>query len=356
METPHLACVALAAGQGVRMRSRIIKVLHPLCGLPMVVHCVRSLAELGPERLIIVAGQQREQVAAETAQYGPEIAVQEEPLGTGHAAMRAAALLEGFAGDVLITPADAPLIRPGTYRALVEQRRSADCEAVVLAAVPDDPTGYGRIVRDSDGSVQRIVEHRDATDAERQIREINTSVYCFDCRTLLEALPRLGRANVQGEYYLTDVIGLLVADGKRIMCTVVPDAAETQGINDRIQLAAAEAQMRRRIREELMAEGVTLVDPASTFIDVDVRIGADTTIWPGAVLTWGSTVGAGCTIGPGCLIQSSRIGDGCRIEHCARIADSTIGAGAHVAAFANVCDGAEVPERAPRRPGARLER
>jgi len=355
MDSPRLACIALAAGQSVRMKSRIIKVLHPLCGVPMVTHCVASLAELAPERLIIVAGRQREQVAAETAQYRPQIAVQAEPLGTGHAAMQAAALLQDFVGDVLIAPADAPLIRATTYEALVEQRREAACTAVVLAAVPDDPTGYGRIVRGADGSVERIVEHRDATEAEREIREINTSVYCFDCQALLGALPRLRRHNVQHEYYLTDVIELLVADGSHVMRTVAADAAETSGINDRLQLAAVEAQMRQNIREGLMAEGVTMIDPPSTFIDADVSVEADTTIWPGAILTRGSTVGAQCTIGPGCLIRNSHIGANCCIEHCAWIADSVIGQGARVAPFASISGGAEVPAGATVHSFARMD-
>ena len=344
METARLACVALAAGQSVRMKSRLTKVLHPLCGVPMITHCVRSLAELAPERLIIVAGHQREQIGAETAEYRPQIAVQDEPLGTGHAAAQAAALLEGFSGDVLIAPGDAPLIRSSTYQALVDQRRGADCAAVMLAAVPDDPTGYGRIVRSEDGSVERIVEHRDASDAERQIREINTSVYCFDCEALLDALPRLGRDNAQGEYYLTDVIGLLVADGRRVMCTVAADAGETRGINDRLQLAAAEAQMRQSIREQLMADGVTMIDPGSTFIDADVSVGQDTTIWPGTILTRGSTVGAQCSIGSACLIRNSRIGDDCHIEHCVSIADSTVGRGARIGPFASIAGDAEVPD------------
>ncbi|MFQ5808745.1 MAG: NTP transferase domain-containing protein [Armatimonadota bacterium] len=343
MKAGPVACIALAAGQGVRMKSGLPKVLHPLCGVPMIAHCVRSLAELAPERLIIVIGNEDEQGPAETAQYSPQTAGQADPRATGHAAMAAAPLLADFAGDVLIVPADAPLIRSSTYAALVEQRRDAACAAAVLAAAPDDPTGYGRIVRDESGAVQRIVEHCDASDAERQIREINTSVYCFDCRTLLDVLPRIGQDNAQNEYYLTDAIGLLVADGQRVMCTVTDDADETRGINDRIQLAAAEAQMRQSIREALMANGVTMIEPSSTFIDAEVSIGADTTIWPGAVLTRGSEVGARCTMGPSCLIHNSRIGDECRIEHCAHIADSVVGPGTRVAAFASVSDGAQVP-------------
>lgn len=342
MGTPRLACVVLAAGSSVRMNSRVTKVLHPLCGVPMIRHSVRSLSELEPERLVIVAGHQRDRIGAETARYEPMIAVQEEPLGTGHAAMQAAALLQDFDGDVLIAPADAPLIRPSTYQALVEQRREANCAAVLLSARLDDPTGYGRILRRADGLVDRIVEHRDASDAERQISEVNTSVYCFDCQTLLAALPRLRRDNVQSEYYLTDVIGLLVADGACVLCTVAEDAAETRGVNDRLQLAAAEAHMRDGIRRRLMQDGVTMVDPAATFIDAEVCIGADTTLWPGAIIAHGTEVGARCTIGSACAVRNSRIGDDCRIQHCSWIADSVVGDGACVGPFASISGGANV--------------
>jgi bifunctional UDP-N-acetylglucosamine pyrophosphorylase/glucosamine-1-phosphate N-acetyltransferase len=331
------------------MKSSLTKVLHPLCGVPMIRHCVASLDELSPDRLIIVAGRQKEDVAAEVAEYRPQIAVQDEPLGTGHAVMQAAPFLEGFAGDVLITPADAPLIGASTYRDLIEQRRTTDSAAALLAAIPEDPTGYGRIVRDENGLVQRIVEHRDATDEEQKTREINTSVYCFDCQALLDILPRISRDNAQKEYYLTDAIGLLVADGSRVVCSVAPDADETRGINNRLQLAEAEAQLRRGIREELMAEGVTLIDPSSTCIDAEVGVGADTTVWPGAVLTRGTTVGPECTIGSSCLIRNSQIGSQCNIEHCAYIADSVVGNGARVAPFASISGGAEIA------PGAHVD-
>ncbi|MGH2829554.1 MAG: NTP transferase domain-containing protein, partial [Actinomycetota bacterium] len=277
-----LAVVVLAAGESKRFKSRTPKVLHDLCGIPLIGHVLEALHPLGATKTVLVVGKERDEIAAALKRLKVKavLAVQDDRLGTADAARVGDEALGAFRGDVLVTPGDTPLLDPETLRTLVEHHRAASAAATVLSAHYPDPAGYGRIVRDPDGGVARIVEHADATVAERVIAEGNAGVYVFDRAALRAALTRVEASNRQGEMYLTDVIEILRDKGERIEVYVAPDAGETIGINDRAQLADAAVWVRRRINERLMREGVTIEDPATTYVDATVTVGRDTTIRP----------------------------------------------------------------------------
>ncbi len=340
---PPLACVVLAAGQGVRMKSRLPKPLHEVCGRPMIDHVLETLAELRAERTVVVLGREADQVRKRLPE-GVEVAEQAEQLGTGHALMCAAEALPGFEGDLLVTCADIPLLTVDTLRNLIEHHRAEAAAATILTTEPEDPTGYGRIVRDQSGAVTAIVEHADADEETRRIGEINTSVYCFDVGALLPALERIEPANAQGEYYLTDAIAVLVEEGQPVRALVTPDADEVMGINTRVQLAEAERIARERIRERLMLDGVTLLDPPSTLIDAGVSIGRDTVVHPGAQLTGETSVGEDCIIGASVALRGATLGDGVLVRDSCVISESSIGSGSAVGPFTYVREGSEVGE------------
>ena len=295
-----LSAVVLAAGHGTRMRSARPKPLHRLCGRPMILHVLDALAELPVTRVVVVVGHRAEWVTKTLIEHAPpgmaiEFVEQAEQRGTGDAMSVALTGLPdedgGDDGDVVVLPGDTPLLRPGTLAALVRTHRAADDAATLLTAVLDDPTGYGRVVRGRDDAVARVVEDGDATDEEREVREVNTSMYCFKRSVLAPSLRRLSPANAQGEYYLTDVVEVLYEAGHRVGSVVVEDTMEVAGVNDRAQLAVAEAELRDRINERWMRRGVTMWDPVTTYIDVDVTLATDVVLLPGVILQGACVVG-----------------------------------------------------------------
>ena len=331
-----LASIVLAAGEGSRLKSKIAKPLHRVGGLTMLEHVIATLRRVGGERITVVVGVAREQVVAALPEEGVEIAVQEQQLGTGHAVDSARSLYEGFEGDIICTYVDIPLITPETLLRLVEQHREQDAAATMLTALVDDPAGYGRVIRDEAGMVSGVVEHRDADEATLAIREINTGIYCFRGPELFAALCQVDNDNAQGEYYLPDVLKRLRAEGHRVAGCVAGDAEEIMGINDRIQLAQADAICRRRVREALMRDGVGMIEPDSICIDAGVRVGRDTIIWPGVTITGATTIGENCEIGTNCLIRNAAVGDGCVIRHCSCVGESRLDDEVEIGPFANV--------------------
>lgn len=306
--------VILAAGQGTRMKSKLYKVLHPVCGKPMVQHVVDQVKSLGFTNTVVIIGHGAEKVRST---LGDEVtyALQEEQLGTGHAVMQAASILEDKEGVTVVLCGDTPLITKETIEQLLLHHQEQNASVTVLTAKADDPTGYGRIVRNDQGFVERIVEHKDATVEERRITEINTGTYCFDNKQLFVALKKVTNDNAQGEYYLPDVIEILKKEGQTIAAYQTDDFSETIGVNDRIALADAEQVMKRRIQHHWMKQGVTIVDPNSTFISSDAVIGQDTTILPGTVISGKTNIGEDCVIGPNTELSNCRIGDGSVIKH-----------------------------------------
>ncbi len=300
----RLTAVILAAGEGKRMRSRQPKVLHPLCGRALIAYPLRTARSLA-DRIVLVVGPNAADVVALA---GPDVraVVQAERLGSGHAVLQARP--ECTDGTILVLPGDMPLLSVETIERLVAHHRKSRAAATVLTAVVGEPQGYGRVLRQG-GRVKRIVEDRDATDAEKKIAEINTSVYCFTAGRLWSALGKVRSDNDQGEYYLTDVIGVLSRAGARVDAIAASDPSEAVGVNDRKQLAAVTAIQRRRILDRLMEGGVTILDPASTYIEDTVTIGADTTIYPNVVIEGQSAIGSECVVGAGNHVSACTIGD-----------------------------------------------
>jgi bifunctional UDP-N-acetylglucosamine pyrophosphorylase/glucosamine-1-phosphate N-acetyltransferase len=345
MNTPsmnELTTLILAAGEGKRMRSRTPKVLHALCGRPLLSYPLR-LARTLSDRVALVVGPDADGVRA---LVGPDAAVveQRERLGTGHAVLQAREVCPDQ-GVLLVLAADMPLLLLETLERLIAHHRTTGAAATVLTAVVERPFGYGRVLRQG-GRVKRIVEERDATDDEKKIAEINTSVYCFDAGRLWPALAEIRPDNDQGELYLTDVLGVLVRAGARVEGISVGDPVEAMGVNDRAQLAALATIQRRRILERVMAEGVTVLDPASTYVDDTVTIGADTTLYPNVLIEGTTTIGAGCVIGSGCQITSSRLADGVRLRPYCVLTDSDLEEGAELGPFAHLRPKAVIGARA----------
>jgi bifunctional UDP-N-acetylglucosamine pyrophosphorylase/glucosamine-1-phosphate N-acetyltransferase len=316
-----LTTVILAAGEGKRMRSRQPKVLHELCGRPLITYPLR-LARTLADRIVLVVGPDAESKGADVGE-GVAIVEQRERLGTGHAVLQARAHCESAEGSILVLPGDMPLLSVETLERLVGHHTTTGAAATILTAVVDRPQGYGRVLRQG-GRVKRIVEDRDATDDEKRVAEINTSVYCFDARRLWRALEQVKPDNDQGEYYLTDVIGLLNRAGGRVEAISVADPDEAHGINDRRQLAAVAAIQRRRIVDRHMLAGVTILDPATTYIDDTVSIGADTVIYPNVVIDVASEIGSDCVVGVGCHIRASKIADRVQLKPYCVITESVV--------------------------------
>ncbi len=307
------AAIILAAGQGSRMQSKKAKVLHELAGLEMVNHAVRSFQLASFDPIIVVIGYQADRVKA--VLDGVALAEQKEQLGTGHAVDQCRSILEGFDGPVLVTYGDTPLFRSATFHHLLAHHKQSKAAATIVTAMFDDPTGYGRIVRADHGHVLGVVEHKDASDEERKIKEINTGTYCFDSKLLFHYLTQITPVNAQAEYYLPDVLPLMIKGGQKIDGFLLEDATESMGINDRIQLAEAEAILRDRICAEWQRAGVTIMDPRSTWIEWDCQIGQDTVIYPGSFIQKGTTIGEDCTIGPNCRLVAAQIADGVALEN-----------------------------------------
>ena len=344
MTTPGgAAVIVLAAGSGTRMRSATPKTLHTLAGRSMLAHVLQAVTALTPEHVVVVVGHGREQVGAEVARVTGDTArtvVQSEQLGTGHAVtVGLSGLPADFTGTVVVTAADVPLLDGGTLAALVATHDGAG--ATVLTTTLPDPTGYGRIVRDAQNTVAAIVEHADADDAQRAIGEINSGVYAFDAEALRAALRELRSDNAQGELYVTDAIAIIRRSGREVRARHVDDSALVAGVNDRVQLADLAAQLNRRIVVRHQRAGVTVVDPATTWIDVDVEIGPDTVVRPGTQLLGATRVGAGCEIGPDTTLTSTEVGDGASVVRThGELA--VIGAGATVGPFTYLRPGTEL--------------
>jgi bifunctional UDP-N-acetylglucosamine pyrophosphorylase/glucosamine-1-phosphate N-acetyltransferase len=336
------AVVVLAAGEGTRMRSVRPKVLHELAGRTLVGHALAVCDPLGADTTLVVVGAGRDAVAAHLAEIAPTAVpvVQAEQRGTGHAARVALEAAPDVDGTVLLLPGDAPLLRTETLRRLVEEHQSGGAVATLLTAVLPDPAGYGRVLRRPDGGVAAVVEHRDATAEQRAVTEINTSVYAFESGPLREALSRLSTANTQGEEYLTDVVGLFAAAGLPVGA-LVADPVETAGVNDRVQLAAAHRAYNDRLLVDWMRAGVTVVDPATTWIDAEVELAPDVTLRPNVQLHGRTRVLAGAEVGPDCTLTDTVVGEGARVvrAHCA---GAEIGAGAGVGPFAYLRPGAKL--------------
>jgi bifunctional UDP-N-acetylglucosamine pyrophosphorylase / glucosamine-1-phosphate N-acetyltransferase len=345
-----LSAVVLAAGEGTRMRSSRPKALHRLCGRPMVLHALDALAELDLGRAVVVVGHGAERVIKTMHEEAPsglliEFVEQHVQRGTGDAVSVALTVFPdddlGDGGDIVVLPGDTPLLRPPTLAALVRAHRLADSAATVLTAQLRDPTGYGRVVRSRDGRVARIVEQADASDEERQIDEVNTGIYCFRRSVLAPALRRLSPENAQGEYYLTDVIEVLHGAGYPVTCLVVADPTEAAGVNDRSQLAFAEAALRERTNERWMRRGVTMVDPARTYIDVTVELSSDVTILPGTLLHGRTIVATGAEIGPDTVLADCQVGERATVTMSVG-RSAVIGADAVIGPWATLEPGAQV--------------
>lgn len=317
------------------MKSELPKGLFEVCGLPMVELVGRSMLGCGIERPIVVVGHGGDAMRARLGDRY-EYAFQAEQLGTGHAVQMCANLLAGQEGAVIIAPGDAPLLSSESLSKLACHHQSTGATCTIASVRMPDPTGYGRIVRNTSGQVVGIVEHKDATEEVRQsVDEVNTGVYCFDCQTLLRLLPQLNNQNAQGEYYLTDVISLVESEHGMVDAFLFEDSNEFMGVNDRWQLAQASAALRQTILRRHALAGVSIVDPASTYIGADVTIGVDTVVKPGTSISGLSAIGSGCQIGPFCDINDSEVGDGCTIV-MSKLDHARMGTGSRCGPFAHL--------------------
>jgi bifunctional UDP-N-acetylglucosamine pyrophosphorylase/glucosamine-1-phosphate N-acetyltransferase len=331
-----LHVVVLAAGKGTRMRSSLPKVLHPAAGLPLIDHILRTAESLRPTSIVIVVGHEAEQLKqAIGKRLGLAFASQEPQLGTGHALLQTEPILRGARGTLLLLSGDVPLLGAKTLQLLVQTHEAQSAAATVLTAVLDNPSGYGRIVREN-GEIVAIVEEKDATPEERQIGEINSGVYAFDLGPLFEALRSIGSANAQGEHYLPDLVRIYRARGLKVGTVRLENRDEILGVNSRKELAEVSTILRSRKNDELMAAGVTLVDPANTYIGPDVTVGSDTIVHPGVFLEGDTRIGSGCEIHSGVRLVNSTVEDGAVINNFCVIIDSHISSGAHIGPFAHL--------------------
>lgn len=327
-----LAAIILAAGKGTRMKSRLPKVLHPVGGQPMVSHVMTACRTAGAHPVVLVIGHGAEQVQAVLGSDQVYVE-QREQLGTGHAVMQAEAELRDFTGDILVVCGDTPLLRGETLATLARFHSEQGAAATVLTMTLANPTGYGRIIRDELGQVAAIVEEKDAGPEQKAIREVNSGTYCFQAPALFAALRQITPNNAQGEYYLTDVLAILRQQGQKVAAWQVEDDSEVMGINDRVALAEANRLFQERINRQHMLAGVTILDPATTYIETDVQIGTDTVIYPNTYVTGKTVIGTGCQIGPNSKIMDSRIGDGAEIQFSV-VLQAEIGADCTIGPFA----------------------
>jgi bifunctional UDP-N-acetylglucosamine pyrophosphorylase / glucosamine-1-phosphate N-acetyltransferase len=316
----QLTVIVLAAGGGTRMKSKTMKVLHPIGGRSMIGHVLAAASATDPDRVVAVVGHQREQVAAHIQELFPDIvlAVQDEQLGTGHAvrmAVEAARQEPGadLSGTVLVAYGDTPLLAGETLRAFAAEHEAAQRAVSILSGILPDPFGYGRVLRNDEGDVEAIVEEKDATPAQREVREINSGILAFDAEFLVTALPRIGNDNAKGEYYLTDAIGIAREDGLTVGAHPIDDVMQTEGVNDRAQLARLGAELNRRIVDGWMRAGVTVMDPATTWIDADVVLAPDVTILPGTQLLGATVIAEDAVVGPDTTLKDCEIGAGARV-------------------------------------------
>ena len=336
-----ITAVLLAAGFGTRMKSDLPKVLHPILGKPMLFYGLEAARQASTETPVLVVGYKAEtvrQVVGDAAQY----VLQEQQLGTGHAVMQAEALLKGQTDCVIVTYADMPLLRPETLQRLVETQKNNPGPISMVTVIAPDPRGFGRIIRQPDGSVAAIVEEAAASPEQLKVTELNVGAYCFSADWLWDTLHRIP-ISAKGEYYLTDTVEAAVKSGLPVQAIIMDDMIETIGINTRVHLAEAETAMRQRINRAHMLSGVTMIDPASTYIEPGVQIGAETTIWPNTYLHGKTSVGAGCMIGPNSIIRDTQIGPNCTVLSSV-LEGAVLEAGVDVGPFARLRKGAYLCE------------
>ncbi|RNB90447.1 bifunctional UDP-N-acetylglucosamine diphosphorylase/glucosamine-1-phosphate N-acetyltransferase GlmU [Brevibacillus fluminis] len=332
--------IVLAAGKGTRMKSSLYKVMHPVCGKPMIQHIVDLLQKLSLENIVVVVGHGAEAVKEQLGDR-VQFAFQPEQLGTAHAVSMCRDQLQGQDGITLVINGDTPLVKEETLQSLFSYHQSKQATATVLTTLLPDPTGYGRVIRDQNGDVNRIVEEKDATLGQKKVCEISTGIFCFDNRKLFESLTQVRNDNAQGEYYLPDVLHILKEQGCRVAAFMTSDPSEGTGVNDRVQLAQMEALMRKRICEQHMRNGVTLIDPSSTYIDADVEIEPDTVIHPSTFLRGRTRIGSACVIGPNADVTDCLIESHVKITQ-STLAGSIIGEEATVGPFAYIRPQSEV--------------
>jgi bifunctional UDP-N-acetylglucosamine pyrophosphorylase/glucosamine-1-phosphate N-acetyltransferase len=335
-----LTIAILAAGEGTRMKSDLPKVMHPVAGRPMVRYVLHAACALQPSELVVVIGYGADMVR-ETLGEGLAYATQRDQLGTGHAVQQAERTVAGRTPTVLVLYGDTPLLRPETLQGLVEHHRSQESVVTLLTFQPEDPTGYGRIVRDEEtGQVQAIVEHKVATPEQRAIKEVNSGLMCIKDEWLWPNLARVQK-RPGGEVYLTELVALARQQDLAVAALTVADPLEVIGVDTRLKLAKAEAEMRRRINERWMTAGVTLIHPAATYIEGDVELGPETVVWPNTLLQGQTRIGQGCSLGPGSIIRDSTIGDGCRVE-LSVVEQATMEEGSDIGPFGHLRKGAHL--------------
>ncbi|MED1809215.1 bifunctional UDP-N-acetylglucosamine diphosphorylase/glucosamine-1-phosphate N-acetyltransferase GlmU [Bacillus subtilis] len=326
--------VVLAAGQGTRMKSKLYKVLHPVCGKPMVEHVVDEALKLSLAKLVTIVGHGAEEVKKQLGDKS-EYALQAEQLGTAHAVKQAQPFLADEKGVTIVICGDTPLLTAETMEQMLKEHTQREAKATILTAVAEDPTGYGRIIRSENGAVQKIVEHKDASEEERLVTEINTGTYCFDNEALFRAIDQVSNDNAQGEYYLPDVIEILKNEGETVAAYQTGNFQETLGVNDRVALSQAEQFMKERINKRHMQNGVTLIDPMNTYISPDAVIGSDTVIYPGTVIKGEVQIGEDTIIGPHTEIMNSAIGSRTVIKQSV-VNHSKVGNDVNIGPFAHI--------------------
>ena len=351
----EVIAIVMAAGKGTRMKSNKSKLVHKIYDKELVKRVVETAQKAGVDEIVAVVGYQKEQVKAvlkDTVTY----VEQEEMLGTGHAVMQAEKIIKGRKGRVIVLNGDVPIIRPETLRNMIDKSIEHKEYATILTAIYDNPTGYGRIIRNASGHVEKIVEEKDATEEQKQIKEINAGIYCFDIEELIDALSKLDNNNVQGEYYLTDVIKIMNDKGLKTGAMVVDDNTEILGVNDKIQLEMVTQILKTRINEGHMKNGVTIEDKNNTYIYDNVEIGSDTVIHPNTIIKDGVKIGENCEIGPnayireGCSlannvkvgsfveIKKTHIGNGTKVPHLSYMGDCKIGSGTNIGCGSITCN------------------
>ncbi len=349
-QSKPLNVLVMAAGLGTRMKSNRAKVLHQLGGLPLITHVTRAAKTLNPASIIVIVGHQAEEVQkVVTNDLGDlsAFALQAQQKGTGDAIESARSLLEHSDSLALVLSGDVPLIKPETLEKLIQHHHSTNSDCTILSVRLENPTGYGRVVRDEQNSFQRVVEQKDATDQERQIKEINSGIYCFDTRKLFKALRSVEPANQQGEYYLTDVPEILLKDGGVVTCYVHSDSREVSGINTRAELAEFENLLRRNTIRKLMVEsGVTFIDPSHAYISIDATLGRDCVIYPDVSIEGKSVLGEGCEVRSGARITNSTLGDNVTVKDHSIIVDSDIASNCSIGPFAHLRMNAKLEEKA----------
>lgn len=344
---PDIHIVILAAGKGTRMKSALPKVLHRAADLSLIDHVLRAAGGVSPRSIVVVVGHEAEAVKdALGKRLGLRFALQEPQLGTGHALLQAEPMLAGARGTLVLLSGDVPLLRGDTLRSLVEKHQTSGAAATVLTAVVDRPEGYGRIVRDTRGRIGAIVEHKDASVEERAITEINSGVYAFDLAPLFGSLRAIGASNAQGEYYLPDLVKIYRTRGLTVETVTVDEPREILGVNSRKELADVAAILKTTKNEALMAAGVTIVDPATTYIGADVEVGTDTVIHPGVYLEGHTRIGSGCEIHSGVRIVDSTLADRVVVNNFCVITESHIASGARIGPFAHLRPQSDVREDA----------